>query len=259
MSEVGDLEKTSKEDNWSELVSVAPNQRSARSSEAERISFISENLRKKGVEVPAWILRDFSDPALYPALPEYIRDDQELFSSYIENTAKFSEIIHTELRKRDTGDKSGLFGSEESIPASLHANGRERREESGYRVNPEYLHTVGIDPRKVLFYRITQPSDTPKPEYYWTSDFHEVVAGLHAEVRGEQRKNAVVLVADLQTINENEGLIQDINDDQGLPVRQIGLGPFDQKKSLAVFRPDDFRKADKIRTEISAVSNIKPR
>lgn len=48
-----------------------------------------------------------------------------------------------------------------------------------------------------------------------------------------QRETAIVLAADLQTINGNNGLISDINDDQGLAVRQIGLGAFDQTKALA--------------------------
>lgn len=39
-------------------------------------------------------------------------------------------------------------------------------------------------------------------------------------------------------INQNKGLMQDINDDQGLSVRQIGTGSFDQKKAIAKFKPN---------------------
>ncbi len=48
----------------------------------------------------------------------------------------------------------------------------------------------------------------------------------------------MILVADLETINQNQGLIQDINDDQGIAVRQIGRGSFDQKRVIARFKPD---------------------
>lgn len=250
MSEGRDLEKPHIEDNWADIVSIAPNERTPRSEDVEKIRSVSAALKNKGVEIPEWIRRDFSDPALYSSLPEYIRNNQDLLSSYLENTAKFDKVVHVERQKRWSGDESGLFGAEVSIPASLHANGRERRAESGYRVNIDYLRTIDIDPKRVLFYRVTQPSDAPKPEYYWTSDFHETVAGLQAETGGEYRKTAVILAADLQTISENGGLIQDINDDQGLPVRQVGLGPFDQKKALAVFRPDDFKKIETVRSEL---------
>jgi len=70
-----------------------------------------------------------------------------------------------------------------------------------------YLKTKGIDPSKVLFFRITQPTDNPKPEYYWTSDYSEVQKGLTAEISPEQRKTSIILVADLETINGNGGLI----------------------------------------------------
>ena len=46
------------------------------------------------------------------------------------------------------------------------------------------------------------------------------------------RETAVILGTSLDAINTNGGLIQDINDDQGLAVRQIGLSPFDQQSAL---------------------------
>lgn len=255
MIDEGSSEKTTTiEDNWADIVEVAPNHRIPRAPEVERIKIIVDELRGKGVDISDWMVRDFSDPALYPALPDNIRNNQELLSSYIENSAKFDSIIHTERSKRYRGNEDGLFGKEVSIPESLHANGRVRRAESGYSVHPEYLRTVGIDPEKVLFYRVTQPSEIPKPEFYWTSDYQEVVAGLHVETGGEYRKTAVILAADMLTISKNEGLIQDVNDDQGLAVRQIGLGSFDQKNALAVFRPDDFKKADGIRSELVEIA-----
>jgi len=130
-----------------------------------------------------------------------------------------------------------LLGEEVNISETAHEDGRTRRAESGQRVNVEYLRSQGIDPSKVLFFRITQDSDTPKPEYYWTSDYGETQRGLRVEVSPEKRKTAVILVADLETINQNDGLIQDMNDDEGLAVRQIGTGNFDQRKALAKIKP----------------------
>jgi len=179
----------------------------------------------------------FQDPNLFPALPEEIRNSEEELTKLVQNSGKFYDVIYPERKKRWNGDLSGLLGEEVHIPETEHADGRTRRAETGYRVDAEYLKSIDIDPSKVLFFRITQSSDKPKPEYYWTSDYFEVLRGLYAEVSGEQREDAVILVADLETINEN-GLIQDINDDQGLSVRQIGKEPFDQNRAIARFKPD---------------------
>jgi len=183
-----------------------------------------------------YTIKSFMDPDLFKALPESITGSEKEMTAFVKNTAMFEEMIYKERKKRWSGDLTGLFGEEVNIPETKHADGRTRRAESGYKINVGYLPSVGIDASKVLFFRITQPSDEPKPEYYWTSDYFETVRGLDAEVSGEQRENAVILVADLATINENEGLIQDINDDEGISIRQIGTGPFDQKKAIAKFK-----------------------
>ncbi|MBW3004330.1 hypothetical protein KY310_00665 [Candidatus Woesearchaeota archaeon] len=197
------------------------------------------NLPEKAMEgANPFILKYFQDPNLFPALPEEIRNSEERLTEIVQNTSRFSDLIYKERKKRWAEDLTGLLGEEVHIPETKHADGRTRRAESGYRVNVDYLRSIGIDPSKVLFFRLTQPSDDPKPEYYWTSDYFEVLRDLSAEIFGEQRESAVILVSDLETVNENEGLIQDINDDQGLAVRQIGTGPFDQKSAIARFKPD---------------------
>jgi hypothetical protein len=83
-------------------------------------------------------------------------------------------------------------------------------------------------------FRVTQPSTTPKPEYYWTSDYFEVTRGLHAEISIEDRTNSVILVSSLEDINKNNGLMVDIDGESGLTVRQIGFEPYDQKNCLAI-------------------------
>jgi hypothetical protein len=197
------------------------------------------NLPEKAMEnANPFIIEYFQDPNLFPALPEEIRNSEERLTEIVQNTSRFADLIHKERKKRWSGDLTGLLAEEVQIPETERADGRTRHAEDGYRVNVDYLRSIDIDPSKVLFFRLTQPSDEPKPEYYWTSDYFEVLRDLSAEVSGKQRESAVILVADLETVNENKGLIQDMNDDQGLAVRQIGNGPFDQKRTIARFKPD---------------------
>jgi hypothetical protein len=182
---------------------------------------------------PYYGVEYFKDPDFYNSLPEEIRNSDERLKEYIYNSENFSSIISAERSKRWKDDVTSLFGEEVILDESVHHDGRVRRAEEGYKINVEYLKTIGIDPEKVLFFRVTQPTETPKPEYYWTSDYFETRQGLTAEIPHEQRLLSIILVSDLATINENEGLIQDINDDQGLAVRQIGSGSFDQTRALA--------------------------
>lgn len=148
---------------------------------------------------------------------------------FIVNSSSFSILA---------AKSGGLYGEEVVIPEhpdNLHNNGMQRRSESGPFIGLEFLETQNVDPKKVLFFRVTQPSDQPKAEYYWTSDPQEVQSGLNQEL-GESAETAVIMVSTLHDINQNGGLIRDgYNDDQGLAVRQIGLQPFDQKRALGIF------------------------
>lgn len=200
---------------------------------SQTVDSASTALKQQGLEENAFVTSYFKDPELFHALPAEIRTNLSLLMEYIKATSKFNDLVEKERSRRFRGDTMGLLAEEVNIPKSLHISGGTRRAEEGYRVNVDYLRTVGIDPTKVLFFRITQPSSQPKPEYYWTSDYWETVHGLTVEVHGEQREKSVILVADLETINQNGGLIQDINDDSGLAVRQIGLKPFGQNQALA--------------------------
>ncbi len=199
-----------------------------------RVGNLTGIIRQKGVEVNPFVAKYFSNPELYNALPSQIKDSDQSLMDYIENTSKFSDLIGSERDKRATGDTSGLLGETVQAADSTHANGEGRRDEKGEKINVDYLRTVGVDPSRVLFFRATQPMDQgPKPEYYWTSDLVEATKGLAVEVTASQRETAVVLVSDLQSIDQNGGLIQDVNDDSGISVRQINEGPFDQNKAIA--------------------------
>ena len=114
-----------------------------------------------------------------------------------------------------------------------HRDGRPRRAESGDRLDFERLRNYGVDPTKVLIFRVTQPSDEPVPELYWTTDFMEVRGGLSVEL-GKQRKTAVILIDTLDSVARNGGLMRDVNDDSGVAVRQIGLEGYDQSDAIGV-------------------------
>ena len=205
---------------------------------SDRISGLSDLLQSKNAQIEFLITEYFKDPDFLNSLPEEIKDDDIKLIELMLNMSAFQEIITSEREKRWSGDESGLFGEEVQIAETQHADGRARKAESGYRINVDYLKTLGIDPSKILFFRITQPVKEAKPEYYWTSDLFETKKGLTREILPEQRQSAVILVADLETINKNGGLIQDINDDLGLPVRQIGTDGFDQSNALTRIKLD---------------------
>ena len=142
------------------------------------------------------------DTFLIPGLLDGLREklsDQEV-ADMITNSSDFQEIITEERSKRSSGDLTGLFGDNVHIPESIHENGRVRIAEDDYRVNVDYLKDIGIDPKKVLYFRRTQPSETPKPEYYWTSAFGEVVRGLKTEISPEKRASSIILVSEIYCI-----------------------------------------------------------
>jgi hypothetical protein len=178
----------------------------------------------------------FSDERFYRALPDEYKVDNLGLENLMLHTSRFKRLISLEMVKRQNGDMSGLFGEEVEIPETTHADGRVRRAESGYRINVEYVRSRNIDPKKILFFRKTQPSDSPKPEWYWTTDYFEAQRGLSREIPEEQRAKSVKLVSTLEEINNNGGLIMDVNDDSGLSVRQILPRPFDQKDALAIIK-----------------------
>lgn len=199
----------------------------------DRIAEVAVYMEAKHQKINPFTIEYFQDPNLFYALPEEIRGDTATFAEYIRNTGEFNNIVHTERSKRESGDQSGLLGDKVHLPEYDHGDGKTWSAEDGYKVNVDYLKSVGVEPTKVLFFRRTQPmGDSPKPERYWSSDYFETVKGLTQEIRGNRRESSFILVADLGTISENGGLIQDINDDNGLSVRQIGSAPFDQSRAV---------------------------
>ena len=204
----------------------------------KKIDGIVALIGEKMAEVHPMVLDIFRDPKFFNSLSPEIKNDEAELKQFLTNTGKFWNVSGAERTKNDNKE-DGLLGEMVQIGETTHHDGRKRGAESGYKINMDYLRSKGIDTGKVLFFRATQPSTNgmTKPEYYWTSDYFETRRGLNQEISPEQRKNAIILVADMDTIAKNGGLIQDINDDAGLAIRQIGAGNFDQELALARIRP----------------------
>ena len=194
-------------------------------------------LDAQGVEVHPMVLESFLDPSFFKSLPEGIKKDPLELTVYIGNSSRFADAVTSQRSLRAKGDETGLLGKNVDIPETAGADGTVRPAESGQLFQTEALRKMGINPDYVLFFRLTQPADEPKPEAYWTSDFYESQRGLQQEISGEKRARAVTLVAGLTEIDRDGGLIQDRNDDGGMSVRRITQQPFDQNRSLAIIPP----------------------
>lgn len=189
--------------------------------------------------LPLWMSGEDINPAFIDKI-----NNNRLISPLAEairsqpNNLNLLDFIKHSNRFSNLNRFSGIFDRSERITINqseqnLHQNGRPRQEESGYKLNFDYIKDQNIDPGLVLYFRVTQPSEEPKPEWYWTSDFAEVNYGLGREL-GNQESTAVILVSTLEEISGNGGLINDVNDDSGIALRQIGLDVFDQIRALTI-------------------------
>lgn len=202
----------------------------------EKINWLVSRSAEEGIEIDVKIAEYFKDSAFFNSLPSSIKDSEDALLSYLQNSSKFDGIITLERNKAPSKEKEGLLGKEIILTEGFHADGRQRRVEEGYLIQLDYLKELKIDPSKVLVFRVTQPSNEPKPEYYWTTDLFETKRGLRREISPEKRSTSVILVGDLDTISKNGGLIQDVNDDNGMAFRQIGVREFDQKDCVSIIK-----------------------
>jgi len=162
------------------------------------------------------------DEPLNPALIDKLNQSDLLeakvgvdLKEYIRHSSRFSLLAR----------RGGIFGHIAAIPQThnnLDVRGDLRRHEEGPVVDMGAVVDNGVDPSHVLYFRVTQPSEAPKAEYYWTREL------------GAGALTAVILVSTLAAISQNGGLIRDMNDDDGIAVRQIGFEAFDQSEALAV-------------------------
>lgn len=190
---------------------------------ARYVSILANHLTKKGISVHPFVYEYFTDPKFFNSLPSLIRQNPIAMLRLLNANSKFYEVVNDPR----------LYNKEVKISANTHQDGRQRMFEQGPKVNLDYLVSKGINPAHVLVFRVTQPSAVAKPEYYWTTDFYEIQKGLRREISEEKRRSAVLLISNLETIARNGGLIRDINDDNGLSVRQINNTPFNQNLCIS--------------------------
>lgn len=98
------------------------------------------------------------------------------------------------------------------------------------------------DSNYVLVFRRTLPSEEPKPEQHWTTEYMIAVNGLRYEISGVHRLHSVILstrLTDLQQVgmDENDSL-KGISDGE----IKIKSTPFDQSKCVTRFRPKEQQK-----------------
>ncbi len=131
------------------------------------------SLQSEGFTISPIIQEQFEDGDLSKALGEKFSSTE--IREFIKNSSLFLDFRASEKALIMLGDNV-------TIPESIGANGTIRRSETGQRVLISVLESEGIDPSKVLMFRVTQPSELPKPEYYWTSAYFEAVNGLNEEI-----------------------------------------------------------------------------
>lgn len=211
----------------------APNQAifelTDRPSDGRTLSQVVRELEAEGEELSPMIIEMFDDELLISGLEALEAQGGPPLREYVRHSGRFARLDRF----------GGLFNRSQPAvipqsPSNIHANGNQRREEQGYRLDLDYVVSRGIDPKFVLFFRATQPvgdPNLPKPEYYWTSDFYEARRGLSVEL-GPEAQTAVILVSSLADIARNGGLMEDVNDDSGVAVRQIGLENYDQREAF---------------------------
>jgi hypothetical protein len=194
---------------------------------------VLEAIRLTGIDISPLVAERFMDSGLFAALLDKIQQDPALLVAYIKNTDQFEELVAKDISAHT---ENKVTGPTVSILETVFENGSVRPAESGPLIDLQKLVDKGVDPSKVIFFRVTQPGDTPKPEYYWTTDLFETQKGLHQEITPEKRKSSITLVADLTTIAGNEGVIRDGNDDSGVAIRQVGQEFFDQSDAIAIIK-----------------------
>ena len=198
---------------------------------SDRIDGIAKSLSSRGVQVEECLVSAFKESRFHFALPLRVRNSDAELSSFLEHSSKFYYL-----------DEYLIRGDDVVIPSSEMSRGRMRDMEIGERLHIERLATFDIDPAKVLIFRMTQPAIEPKPEYYWTTDYFEVIERFG----DSSRQNAIALISTLFEVNKNGGLIRDQNDDNGVAVRQIDTKPFLQSSCLGSFAITDYFNPDRI-------------
>jgi hypothetical protein len=94
------------------------------------------------------------------------------------------------------------------------------------------------DPKYVLFYRRTLPSDPgePKPEAHWTSDYITARNGLRLEIPHLHRLHTVILCASLAELLKDGGYDEANSAQSDGEIKIISPG-FDQSRCICIIKP----------------------
>ncbi|MCB9813230.1 MAG: hypothetical protein H6772_02370 [Pseudomonadales bacterium] len=97
--------------------------------------------------------------------------------------------------------------------------------EEGEQLPIEELERLGVDPKLVVLYRITDPLDKPKPERMWTTDIDTFITMYEINPNGK-----IVIVSSLEEVaTSGGGVVLDHMDTNGVSVRQIKESEFPQE------------------------------
>ena len=95
----------------------------------------------------------------------------------------------------------------------------------GEQLPIEELKRLGIDPKLVVLYRITDPINEPKPERMWTTDIDTLTTMYEINPNGK-----IVIVSCLDAVaTSGGGVVLDHMDTNGISVRQIKESKFPQE------------------------------
>lgn len=198
--------------------------------ESDNVEKLINKLPLQPESISPMMYETLTDPDLSKVISNISPEYQ---MAYLYHTVLF-DSVYTKVETSSVS--SSFYGEEITVPSTQKEDGSMRPAETGPSINLDYLREKGVDPNGVLIFRATQLSDTPKPENYWTTDYYETRRGLTAEMGPEKRKNAVILVSTIGQIAQNGGIIKDINDDNGLSVRRVDTGNFNQQQCIGIIK-----------------------
>ncbi len=131
----------------------------------------AERLQEEGIEIGFLTSEIFQDPDFQTNFLNKLPPEEQY--QYLKNTSLFEKKLSKDRWAKAGGESGTIFGDETIAPSVPKADGTIRPEEKGYSINLEVARQSGIDTSKVLVFRATQPSETDKPELYWTTDYYE--------------------------------------------------------------------------------------
>lgn len=107
--------------------------------------------------------------------------------------------------------------------------------ENGAPLAARTLKKLCIDPQYVLFFRRSLPSEKPKYEGHWTSDYATARRGLQHEIPAIHRLHTIILASTLSDVLSDATVEDSVGSDGEIKLRQQKM--YNQKRSICRFRP----------------------